>query len=389
MERVIVISMLRINDFDVSLNEKSSALFFNPQLTLFNSSQIESLKKKLQGYPETYWFATSGSTGLPKFIGLEKDSILFSAKRVNQWIGLSSNDTVGNVLPLFHVGGYAAKVRAEIAGAQWVDGSEKPWSPEEFYQLLTNHAITVTSLVPTQLYDLISRGFRAPSKLKVLFIGGGRLSFQTFEKAQTLGWPVYSTFGMTESGSQMATVRVANDWDEQYGPRLRFLPGVHYQEDKETARLEIQDQSLLSYRLTYLEGAWHLEKISKQNWFKTQDRVKIHSDDYGEWVQILDRSDRSVKVLGELINLDGLQQRLDHIAEDQNVDFNEFYIASVRHARKQNELILVAGFKNSRCAQRIIREFNKCAKGIEKLSAIYHVREIPKSSLGKRRNIIF
>ena len=70
---------------------------------------------------------------------------------------------------------------------------------------LADRGVTHTSLVPTQVHDLVKADLRAPETLKAIVVGGGHLDAATGRLARTLGWPVLASYGMTEAASQIAT----------------------------------------------------------------------------------------------------------------------------------------------------------------------------------------
>lgn len=62
---------------------------------------------------------------------------------------------------------------------------------------------THVSLVPTQLYRALEAGVKPT--MECALVGGGRLDAKLAAKAINAGWPIYSTYGMTETCSQVTT----------------------------------------------------------------------------------------------------------------------------------------------------------------------------------------
>ncbi|MGB1697556.1 MAG: AMP-binding enzyme [Thermoplasmatota archaeon] len=62
---------------------------------------------------------------------------------------------------------------------------------------------THVSMVPTQLYRALEAGIQPT--MECALVGGGRLDAELAARAIHAGWPVYSTYGMTETCSQVTT----------------------------------------------------------------------------------------------------------------------------------------------------------------------------------------
>ena len=95
-------------------------------------------------------------------------------------------------------------LRAALAGTA-VHTLRGKWCPQAYADLMKSSGARWSSLVPTQVVDLVSLGLRAPSTAGCIIVGGGALDTETGRKARTLGWPVVQSYGMTEAGSQLAT----------------------------------------------------------------------------------------------------------------------------------------------------------------------------------------
>ena len=149
-------------------------------------------------------FETSGSTGDPKWIALSKQALLVSAAAVNHHLGVTRESCWGLALPLNHVGGFGVAARAYQAGCGFQNFSQR-WDAQAFREWLERQEITHTSLVPTQVHDLVKANLTEPAAVCAMVVGGGHLDPLTGQAARNLGWPVLASYGMTEAGSQIAT----------------------------------------------------------------------------------------------------------------------------------------------------------------------------------------
>ncbi len=79
-----------------------------------------------------------------------------------------------------------------------------------FAEEMNEGAVTLTSLVPTQVHDLVQCALACPPSLRAVVVGGAELDPVLGERARELGWPVLQSYGMTEAASQVATASLAS-----------------------------------------------------------------------------------------------------------------------------------------------------------------------------------
>ena len=65
------------------------------------------------------------------------------------------NSVWGLALPLHHVGGLGVLARAYDIGCE-LEIFDQPWQEHDFVRWLETFEVTHTSLVPTQVYDLVA-----------------------------------------------------------------------------------------------------------------------------------------------------------------------------------------------------------------------------------------
>ena len=349
-------------------NEPGIDLRLNPKRRYETEGLIEAVTEST-GVDAAVVLATSGSQGAAKFVVLEKRALLASARAVNEHCGLSSEDIWLNCLPTFHVGGLGIVARAVLSGSKV---GTLPWDAWEkdgrvFVEACNRFGATVTSITPVHLFDLVRAQVQCPETLRGVFVGGGSLSQDLGEWAWELGWPLWMTYGMTETCSQVATsVSGDREW-------LPILPNWETKLNRDTGILSLRGEALFSgylHRETTL-SAWQFDSAKDSGaWFVTSD---ILSRKDGK-LKFIGRSDDLVKVLGELVSLSQIENRL--VASGL-----KSAVIAIPHARRGHELIafLEGGAAEKKQGVRT----NSEQSDLEKISRFVLLKRLPLSGPGK------
>jgi O-succinylbenzoic acid--CoA ligase len=154
---------------------------------------------------------TSGTSGEPKPVELTVANQDASAAGSQAVLGLGPGDRWLCPLPLFHVGGLAILIRCARAGATAVLADR--------VEPATLTGITLASVVATQLRRLRDAGLGPVPGLRAIVLGGGPVPADLLDWARAEGLPVRSTYGMTETTSQVA---VTAPWERTAAP----VPGA-------------------------------------------------------------------------------------------------------------------------------------------------------------------
>ncbi len=300
------------------------------------------------------FFRTSGSSGEEKWIALSEEALEWSARSVIEALEITKEDVLGLALPEIHVGGYGVVVRARVSGAG-LARFEGRWEAEGFAEWCEREGVTVLSLVPTQVHDLVKAGCRGGDKLRVIVVGGGALDEGLADEARGLGWPVLPSYGMTETSSQVAT-----------GEGLPLLPG--WEAKVVDGCLALRGGGLLTAVIRRKGGEFFAEDPKVDGWFLTQDRVEIEEGR----LRVMGRADRLVKVMGELVDLENLENFWREKLGGE--------VAIVTRVDERRGVTLDLFFE---AAGEGVEELNAGLPGPERLSAWRRVESMPRSPLGK------
>lgn len=187
---------------------------------------------------------TSGSTAAPRLIELGLDALVASARIGARAIAFGPGDLWHASLPATHIGGLMIHVRSLVlGGAVRHAGAPKCWSDL--------NGVTHISLVAAQLARLLEDTSQPPSSLKAVMLGGGPSSQSLRDSALRKGLPMFATYGMTETASQVATGPIAiGDAATLVGAPL---PGIQISIDSSNNEILITSPTLA--RGTLVNGA--------------------------------------------------------------------------------------------------------------------------------------
>jgi O-succinylbenzoic acid--CoA ligase len=155
--------------------------------------------------------ATSGSCGLPKLVKLSDGNLQASVQIANERLKLSPASVWLDCLPLVHIGGLSILLRCACAGANVVlhEGFDAPGVVDDLHK----HPISHISLVPAMLAQLLDLARPPPRSLQVVLVGGAPLEPSLANRALAAGWPVWVTYGMTETASMLAARKLGTEDD--------------------------------------------------------------------------------------------------------------------------------------------------------------------------------
>jgi len=318
-------------------------------------------------------FASSGSTGQAKWILHTRASLLASARMVNRHLEVGGSDHWFLALPEFHVGGFGVVARAHLARGG-LTCSEGKWDAKSFADAMAESGATLTSLVPTQVHDLVAEKISAPSRVRAVVVGGGELEEALGREARSLGWPVLPSYGMTEAGSQIATASLRSlESAFQNHP----LPLLEDWEVRLSAKgvLELRSAALFSGYLRLVEGELSLDPLGEEGWFASNDVVEL----LGGALTFRGRADRMVKVRGELVDLDALERSL----RGELGGGHAVCLVALVQARLGHLLVPVLSPGEEEAGARAVAALNTALPKYCRLESPEFVAHLPRTALGK------
>lgn len=225
---------------------------------------------------------TSGSTGIPKEITVEKDRMMCSAELTCSYLGLKNGDTALLCMSLDYIAGKMFVVRALIAGLNLY-----PVPPSGNPLKDTDIPFDFAAMIPLQVYNSMqSETERERLKsIKNLIIGGGAIDDSLHDELKNFPNNVYSTYGMTETLSHIALRKLnGNDASDSYIPFT-------------SVSLSLSEDNALIIDAPLVSG----ERLY------TNDIAKINSDDS---FRIIGRKDNVINSGGIKIQIEEVEKLL-------------------------------------------------------------------------------
>ena len=161
---------------------------------------------------ETMVVHTSGSTGEPKALLVEKRRMEASARITCRFLGLKKGDRALLCLPLDYIAGKMMVVRALTCGLQLV--SVEP----DGHPLAHDVDVDFAAMVPLQVWNSLQvpDERRRLAEIRQVIIGGGAIDDRLASELKHFPNAIWSTYGMTETLSHIALRRLsgadASDW---------------------------------------------------------------------------------------------------------------------------------------------------------------------------------
>ena len=244
---------MKINFKNLNLDDLQALTDFDKKVILFVKEWFSSTK--------VVRISTSGSTGAPKTLEIEKSRMRSSAKMTCDFFNLKEESSALLCLPIDFISGKMMMVRA-IERGLIMEIAEPSANPLEKLA----EEVDFCAMTPMQVENSLDK----IHLIKNLIIGGAqvseRLKLKIFEnlKKSEVNNRIFETYGMSESLSHIALKEIYPNAAEYF----RVLDGVEISQD-ERGCLTIDAQKLVSERLQTND----VVKLLDKNHFKFLGRT--------------------------------------------------------------------------------------------------------------------
>jgi len=278
---------------------------------------------------------TSGTTGKPKAIKIQKQAMVNSAIATGDFFALQPGNSALHCLPSKFIAGKMMLVRAFVLGLE-ID-LVNPQGKIEIDSKMYDFA----AMVPLQ----VENNFEQLSRIKTLIIGGAQPNIQLVSRLQKLtSLKAYETYGMTETITHIAAKEIISDF-------FQVLPEISIYKDERDC-LVIDAPRIAS------------EKII------TNDLVDIVSENQFKW---LGRIDNVINSGGIKLFPEQIEKKLQpHIT-------NRLFISSKDDDKLGNKIVLVIEQESNDFDTSIFKALER----YEKPKEIYFTSTFSETKTGK------
>ena len=293
---------------------------------------------------------TSGSTGAPKEIEIEKSQMLASAKMTCQYFHITKHTNMLLCLSTEYIAGKMMMVRAFLSWANLI-----VVKPVNNPLLDVKDKIDFAAMVPLQVESILSnaRTRKKFNSIENVIIGGATVNKKLEAKLAKCTNNVYSTFAMTETLSHFALRRLSG---KKKSDLFEVLPGIKITKDKRECMIV------------------HAPLLNDAP-IVTNDIIECVDEKHFRW---LGRYDNVINSGGVKLYPEKLEQKLASIIKE-----NRFFIASLPDKKLGEKVILVLeGIKRSEMRD-IKKEVEKVFDKYEKPRKYVIVSKFAETATGK------
>jgi len=247
---------------------------------------------------------TSGSTGSPTVIRLEKTKMVISAKKTLNYLKITEGKTAFLCLSPATIAGKMMIIRSLVGKLNLIVG---PVNSNPLAQI--DAQIDFVAMVPIQLENTLLADPEKLKNIENIIIGGGQVSQKVSSDVKRKNLSIYHTFGMTETISHIAMRKIGVDEEREF----HALPGINF---------SINENRLL---INYPEiGIERLE---------TNDIVKLIDSETFEWIG---RQDFVINSGGIKLIPEEIESKISDLFQ------NDFFVTGIEDERLGQKLVLIA-----------------------------------------------
>ncbi len=227
---------------------------------------------------------TSGTSGYPKAVMQTYGNHWWSAVGSMLNLGLRENDRWLCTMPLFHISGLSIMLRSVIYGMTVI--LHKQFNEDLVNDHICRYEVTIMSVVTAMLNRMLARlgDNYYPSTLRCLLLGGGPAPLSILESCKQKGIPVYQTYGMTETSSQIVTLspeysieKLGSAGKALFPSQLKIMTDSREADIREIGEILVKGPNVTA---GYVNRPEETSEVIQDGWLKTGDIGYLDEDGF-------------------------------------------------------------------------------------------------------------
>jgi len=259
---------------------------------LFQTSPVEpAIKDEINLSDICTIMYTSGTTGNPKGVIQTYGNHWWSSVGSALNLGFIDSDCWLCTVPLFHISGFSILMRSVIYGMPIVLHGH--FDVERTIEEIHSKKVTIMSVVGTTLTRIVEvlKERRLPDHFRCMLLGGGPAPLPLLKACVEKEIPVFQTYGMTESSSQIVTLSPEYSLTKLGSAGKPLFPAqlkIVHDNDRSAVAGEAGEIAVKGPNVTpgYLYRREATEEKFRDGWFYTGDIGYLDEDGF---LYVIDR----------------------------------------------------------------------------------------------------
>ncbi|AIF43996.1 o-succinylbenzoate--CoA ligase [Virgibacillus sp. SK37] len=223
---------------------------------------------------------TSGTTGHPKGVVHTYGNHWWSAIGSALNLGINPTDKWLAALPIFHVSGLSILIRSVVYGMPIFLLNK--FDAVVVHEAIMKKNVTMVSVVTIMLQELLNllQEDTYPESFRCMLLGGGPAPEPLLQKAKERQIPVFQSFGMTETASQIVTLSAKDALQKVGSAGKPLLPAqlkINNPNEQNIGEIFVKGPMVTK---GYFKNKYATEKAFVDGWLATGDLGYLDSEGF-------------------------------------------------------------------------------------------------------------